>query len=335
MSILIAGAAPAVARINVNLQVEYYDENGEMINPFMAGSERWDAATGQRVLRYDVETEYGSAPETVDATALGPDGYLYALGHNMAELSIIKLDPSTGQTTSIHSTYFSGGGALDFDVNGDLIATGQNYSQDYPGTSIEGGDAGKIWRFNGYSEVLKDAFELSVNKFITWFALTPGERALFALGHWGASKVLSKYSYSSEINSLHEDGTFDLGIKYNGIWVGPDGLIYLKDYHNNWVDRYTQSGGYLDRFTNDNLSDFTWFEEKLLAVQAGRRVVELDPTDGSIIRTLIDANSHEGPGTLYFGGMTVFSVIPEPGTACLLLCCLSAITIRPLSRQWL
>jgi hypothetical protein len=270
---------------------------------------------------------YGSEPETVDAIAMGPDGYLYALGHSMANMEVLRLDPWTGLTTSIHSSYFSGGGDMDFDVDGDLIASGDNY---IPGVSTGNSYEGTLRRFDGATGGLKDSFELEPNneKVITWIALAPNELTMFALGNWGASKRLTRYSYSTEINSFQEHDTYVLANSYNGIWIGPDELIYLRGYHNGGIDRFTQSGVYFDRFTNDYFSDLTWIEGKMLAVVAGTRVAEIDPITGSIVKVLIDASAYASPGTLYFGGMAAFSVVPEPSAACLLMCLLAIATCR-------
>lgn len=331
IAVLVVCTTTIYAKIYVNLQVEYYDENGEMLEPYMAGIEQWDAKTGQRVLRYDVDMSYGGAPETVDAITMGPDGYLYALGHSMINMEVLRLDPSTGLTTSIHSSYFSGGGDIDFDTNGDLIASGDNFA---PGTPVEG-YAGMIRRFDGHTGVLKDGFELELNneKVITWIALNPNGLNMFALGNWGASRHLTEYSYSSEINSFQEHETHVLDNSYNDIWIGPDGLIYLRGYHHGGIDRYTQSGVYFDRFTEMYFSDLTWIEGKLLAVVARKRVAEIDPITGSIVRVLIDASSHAGPESLYFGGMAAFSVVPEPSTACLMLGLILMANAQRLSRK--
>lgn len=331
LSILISDAAPAVARINVNLQAYYSEDEGAALSNI----EKWDLATGKKILRYSVIGEYDYPPESVNAITMGPDGYLYTLGHYMDHLGVLRLDPFTGLTSSICCAYFSGGGDIGIDFNGDLIATGQNYWQDIPGTSIEGGDAGMMRRFDGQTGALKDEFELMTGRYIGSFDFAPNNLRMFALESWGVDRRLTEYSYSSDINSFQEHNTFVLGTSYNDIWIGPDELIYLRDYYNGGIDRFTQSGDYLDRFTDESVIELNWIEGKLLALVVGSRVVEINPLDGSIIATLIDASLYTGPGTLQFYHMAAFSVVPEPSAVCLLMCCLSAITVRPLSRQWL
>lgn len=338
LSILIAGATPVVARINVNLQVEYYDENGEMLDPFMAGIERWDVATGKRILRYDVETEYGSAPETVDAITVGPDGYLYALGNNMGHMSVIKLNTITGATTSIFATFYDGGD-IRFDRHGDLFAVHWDYLELAPWGLRELGDAGVIHRFDGSTGSSIDKFVLPQDQYIGQFDFDRDKSALYALVFNSSSHQtrVVRYSYTADPNTFVPTSEFAVDtvhptVVYHDIWCGPDGLIYLRNHYGG-IDRYTASGDYVDRFISEHAYDLTWIEGKLLALTTGSRIVEIDQITGAFIRTLIDGSAYTGSERPYFYGMAAFSVVPEPSAVCLLMCCLSAIAVRPLSRK--
>jgi hypothetical protein len=337
-SILVLGSSGVYAKIHVNLQT-YYSEEG--ISSIV---EQWDTTTGSKVLRYNVIDGFGSLPESVDAIAMGPDGYLYAALNNLGQIDLIRLNTATGQTVvptdyvccgvGVPFASFFGGPVyvLEFDPHGDLFGGHVDWMTGSPDDPVS------IRRIDGSLGTLKGEVSLGPNRFILGIDFASDGESFFVLHGpltylpgQGAREV-SIYSYSATHDIFTETSSFLVGLEENDLRVGPDNLLYISNPLTNGVDRYTTAGAYVDEFIEEYVYDLHWLEGEMIGLTPDGRVVKFDPIDGSIIMTLIDASNYAGLGTLQFYGMSAFSVIPEPSAVCLMMCWLPAL-VRPLSRK--
>ncbi len=323
----------AFAKINVNLRT-YYDPEG-----FFADIERWDVTTGTKVFRYEVIDGFGGPPESVDAITMKSSGQLVAALNSLGHIDITRLNTNTGRTIvppdyvccgiGIPFTSFMGPvGDMVFDSHGDLLIAATNFLAE-----VGDFDQGIIRRFDGTTGLPKGEIVVGDNRYVYSIDASADGSYFYAM-HFplavgpgdDPNGYLTKYAYSTLNNVFTEVASY---ITFgSGLDIGPDGILYVGDF--NAVNRYDANGQFLDQFIDEYVSDLHWLEGKLIGLTPDSRVVQIDPINGTIIDTLIDASSYSGPGTLTFGSMAAFSV-PEPSTVCMSLACL--LTFLGVSRQ--
>jgi hypothetical protein len=317
-------------------------------------TERWSFEPSQPLFEYEALRDN----ESVDAISMGPDGYLYAAGNNVGQISVFRFKTLSGKPVDLYSpTYpypkafatFLGGPVYDMKhgPDGNLYVAATDFG--FTGPS---GSAAILRRIDGASGDVTGEINLGENRFIQGVDFSPDGQFMHVLhgplsylAGQGARR-LSTFPLPTVFappgfppqpleGYLHRESFgFTLGDRAEDVTLGPDGLLYISDSTAEAVLRYATNGQFVDEFVHEFVHDLHFIDDRLLGLlrqnwPQSNRLLEIDPGTGNVT-TLIDGALDPQPGYLIFGEIAPF-IVPEPGPAAL-LGVLAA--IAPFCRSW-
>jgi len=309
--------ARAEVSIGLNL-IRYLDEFQNYSNSIKL--ELWDANTGQKTLDFQPHGPHGSDPffppsawaESVDAITIGPDNYLYAAGNNLGFIDVVSLNTVTGFQVEppfeVFASFFDGPVTdMQHSPGGDLYVSAIEVVRRFDGNTGNFIEEFQVGSGNRHTR----AIDFSTDGSSLYVLHSP--RSVPAGGSF--DRLVSTYQRPANI----ETAMFSVGTGATDMILGPDGLFYVSDPVADAVVRYTTDGQFVYQFINTYVFDLTYAEGRLFGL-TGDRVLEINPSTGSIVRTILDgAPGPECEFGCVFSKMVAFTTVPEPTTLVLAL----------------
>jgi hypothetical protein len=192
----------------------------------------------------------------------------------------------------------------------------------------------QVKRYNLTTHSLVETIDPLVPQTLDDIALTPSGNLLYAAGTSGIYRYTKVFgNYQSALTSLIVPGV-DGNIAY-----APDNLLYVRNFANGDIQRYTATGAFLDTFISHNvypgLGTIQFgVDGNLIAYQTlgtGNQIRKFDPLTGTLLLSTpatAAINNFNNQGRLFY------IPVPEPGAFVLLSTCAMLLLSSGSKRGW-